>query len=416
MVEITDYGQIKPARSCLGGTPGDLGLWLVYNSQMAWLHLSRIMLLSLVLLNITMFVPKAAAGMGDKPSPSCEGLDSGPKATKEGFLPVIGKKDQDPKDLGMMHYKMYGTAEAGKPLLLMIHGGGADMSTFYNVLPNLTQKYSVLLVDQPGHGQSQENTAKLSKDPAGKIDDSWMTDYTPATMAESVRRLIDQLGIKHVNLIGHSLGARTAACLMQQIPDRVDSLVIEDMELINRTKNEKPEKGKIEALKSHFEQSFDSEQALLAALRPFYPKEKYFNHKENKEMEFDPAKNILDAYACQDKDGRWKLRIRLWVAATYQYEANLVDLNTTLAANKKIPLLVMQSPKNQSLTEPGLTAMRKVRDLEFWSAEGSEHAIHQGKTEQEFLTHLNHFLGPADALTPANVDPAHSKTDKANHQ
>lgn len=70
----------------------------------------------------------------------------------------------------------------------------------------------VIALDNRGHGQS----SKLYEPSA----------YHSATMAEDVRALLDHLGIAHADVMGYSMGARIAAFLAVNHPERVRSVVL----------------------------------------------------------------------------------------------------------------------------------------------------------------------------------------------
>src|SRR4051794_12834021 len=70
----------------------------------------------------------------------------------------------------------------------------------------------VIALDNRGHGQS----AKLY-DPA---------DYHTSKMAADVRALLDHLGLPRADVMGYSMGARIAAFLALDHPDRVRSMVL----------------------------------------------------------------------------------------------------------------------------------------------------------------------------------------------
>jgi pimeloyl-ACP methyl ester carboxylesterase len=106
-------------------------------------------------------------------------------------------------------------SRAGNPVLL-VHGFGSNhavnwISTLW--VKTLTHAgYRVIALDNRGHGQSE----KLY-DPAA---------YTPMTMAEDARRLLDCLGIDQADVMGYSMGARIAATLALNRPERVRSLLL----------------------------------------------------------------------------------------------------------------------------------------------------------------------------------------------
>ena len=100
----------------------------------------------------------------------------------------------------MLHHKYI---RNGKPTLVMLHGLLSSLDTFIPLLPTLTEHFSVLLVDQRGHGQSL---------PSG-------SDYTAEAMAYDLKKLLDYLEIKKIILLGHSMGGRTTLMFGKLYPE-----------------------------------------------------------------------------------------------------------------------------------------------------------------------------------------------------
>src|ERR1700750_2584898 len=80
----------------------------------------------------------------------------------------------------------------------MLHGGGPGASAWSNfgsALPGFAEHFRTLLVDQPGFGASDKPEV------VGNY-------YRHA--ADHVVRLLDELGIDRIHLLGNSLGGGTA--------------------------------------------------------------------------------------------------------------------------------------------------------------------------------------------------------------
>ena len=106
-----------------------------------------------------------------------------------------------------------GAIGGGLPLV-MLHGGGPGASAWSNfgpALPRFAQDFRTLLVDQPGFGGSD-------KPPV-------VGNYYRHS-AEYVVKLLDELQIDRVHLLGNSLGGGTAMRLALSHPDRVGRLVL----------------------------------------------------------------------------------------------------------------------------------------------------------------------------------------------
>jgi pimeloyl-ACP methyl ester carboxylesterase len=103
------------------------------------------------------------------------------------------------------------------PPLLMMHGITSSRRSWDWFVPWLSDRYRVLSLDFRGHGSS------------GRAPN----DYQPSTYVTDAVAVLEQVG--PAILIGHSLGAVTAAALSQQRPDLVKAMVLEDPPLGSMT-------------------------------------------------------------------------------------------------------------------------------------------------------------------------------------
>ncbi len=96
------------------------------------------------------------------------------------------------------------------PVLLLLHGLGADHHTWDPVLSQLARRYTVIAPDLLGHGQSAKPRA----------------DYTLGGYANGMRDLLTVLGVDKVTLVGHSFGGGVAMQFAYQFPERTERLVL----------------------------------------------------------------------------------------------------------------------------------------------------------------------------------------------
>lgn len=104
---------------------------------------------------------------------------------------------------------------AGEPVLL-IHGFGSNHHVNW-VGPGWVKTlneagYRAIAFDHRGHGRSSK-----SYEPG---------DYTPSRMAGDAAALLDRLGIARAHVFGYSMGARVAAFLALEHPQRVATLIL----------------------------------------------------------------------------------------------------------------------------------------------------------------------------------------------
>jgi 4,5:9,10-diseco-3-hydroxy-5,9,17-trioxoandrosta-1(10),2-diene-4-oate hydrolase len=115
-----------------------------------------------------------------------------------------------------LHYHEAGTSTevgAGLPLV-MLHGGGPGASAWSNFgrcLDTFASRFRVLLVDQPGFGESEKCA----------VEGHFFT-----FAADKLAALLDELGIEKVHLLGNSLGGGTAVRFALKYPKRVGRLIL----------------------------------------------------------------------------------------------------------------------------------------------------------------------------------------------
>jgi pimeloyl-ACP methyl ester carboxylesterase len=103
----------------------------------------------------------------------------------------------------------YETRGTGKPLILL-HGGLGSGEMFEPILPTLSQRHRVIVVDLQGHGR----TADIDR----PID--------TRVMADDIAALIDHLGLERPDLVGYSLGGGVAFFTAVKYPQKVGKLVM----------------------------------------------------------------------------------------------------------------------------------------------------------------------------------------------
>jgi aminoacrylate hydrolase len=105
-----------------------------------------------------------------------------------------------------LHYEVHG---AGPPLLLVSGLGGVG-SFWAGHVPALAERFTVVLHDHRGTGQSSPS----------KID------YSVEQMADDLLQLMDHLDIARADLVGHSTGGAIGQTLALDRPERIGKLVL----------------------------------------------------------------------------------------------------------------------------------------------------------------------------------------------
>ena len=108
-----------------------------------------------------------------------------------------------------VHYEDSGPPDA--PVLLLLHGFGSSLQTWDPWAADLSIKFRVIRPDLPGFGLTGEVSSK---------------DYSEQQDVATLRHFVNQLGVSHFSIVGHSLGGKIAWALAADEPDRVDALVL----------------------------------------------------------------------------------------------------------------------------------------------------------------------------------------------
>jgi pimeloyl-ACP methyl ester carboxylesterase len=123
--------------------------------------------------------------------------------TSSHFLDPTASKD---RGQGRLRYLTGGT---GAPLVLL-HTVRTQAEHFRRLIPLVQERYTVFALDLPGMGYSQIVRGASYQEPA---------------MRAAVERLLTQLDLRQVTLLGESMGATLALTAAADLPERVQRVV-----------------------------------------------------------------------------------------------------------------------------------------------------------------------------------------------
>jgi pimeloyl-ACP methyl ester carboxylesterase len=98
----------------------------------------------------------------------------------------------------------------GKETLVLLHGFMENISIWSDMEPHLSENFSLLKIDLPGHGQS-EIIAEVQ---------------TMELMAEEVKKVLDDQNLEKVHLLGHSMGGYISLGFAEKYPEYLKSLTL----------------------------------------------------------------------------------------------------------------------------------------------------------------------------------------------
>lgn len=118
----------------------------------------------------------------------------------------------------MLHYEITGK---GSPVVLL-HGYLENMKMWGPISEELSKNHQVVLLDLPGHGQS-ENLAEV---------------HSMEMMAEAVNQTLKELEVENPVFVGHSMGGYVTLAYADLFPDQIRSFIL----LNSSTLPDSPEK------------------------------------------------------------------------------------------------------------------------------------------------------------------------------
>jgi esterase len=107
-----------------------------------------------------------------------------------------------------LHHRISGK---GEPLMIL-HGLFGHSDNWQSIAKQLSEEYTIILVDLRNHGQSPHSD-----------------DWNYQLMAEDVKELADDLGFDKFYLAGHSMGGKVAMMFAQFYPERLHKLIVIDI-------------------------------------------------------------------------------------------------------------------------------------------------------------------------------------------
>lgn len=144
-----------------------------------------------------------------------------------GLQPATALADPDSRfvevplggDALAIHYKEAGAGQA----LLLLHGFGASLFSWREVMAPLSETWRVVAFDRPAFGLTERPMRKQWGTPS-----DWRTGipYSANAQATMTLHLMDRLGMQRAVLVGNSAGGAVAMLTALEHPERVRALVL----------------------------------------------------------------------------------------------------------------------------------------------------------------------------------------------
>jgi pimeloyl-ACP methyl ester carboxylesterase len=138
----------------------------------------------------------------------------------EGTVPPEQLADPDSRFVEVnglsVHYKLAG---AGEPVFLLLHGFGASVFSWREVMAPLAEHGTVIAFDRPAFGLTER-----------PLPGEWEGEnpYSPQAQVALAVGLLDALGFSRAIWVGNSAGGTLATLAALEQPERVEALVLVD--------------------------------------------------------------------------------------------------------------------------------------------------------------------------------------------
>lgn len=154
-----------------------------------------------------------------------------------------------------LYYEVHGDG----PALVLAHGGGGSHLSWWQQVPEFSQRYKVITFDHRSFGQSPDA-------PNGPGPNAFVQDLTA---------LLDHLGVQKTAVVGQSMGGWTVCGFAAAHPDRTSALILCDTtagvhtEAVAKAHANTQERGRgslKEILKSAYSRSYPERQPAMCFL------------------------------------------------------------------------------------------------------------------------------------------------------
>ncbi|MFC1941728.1 alpha/beta fold hydrolase [Chloroflexota bacterium] len=259
-----------------------------------------------------------------------------------------------------LHYLDWGNP--GATPMLLVHGQSGNARNWDFFARSMNREYHVLALDQRGHG-----------------DSCWAGNYMIPEYVADLTKLVDNLELKDIVLIGHSLGGVNSIIYAAAHPDRVARLIIVDIgPEINTIGIEQMQKRIAE---EPVDFSTEEEAAIQMKKEHAYYSADYIQHTVKYNIRRDESGRLVYKYDPAVRRARPGALDFLWK-----------DLEEIVC-----PTLVVRGNESELLLPD--VARRMVETLPFGSAVEIERATHTipGDNPKMFESVVKQFLNSCNA-------------------
>jgi pimeloyl-ACP methyl ester carboxylesterase len=274
-----------------------------------------------------------------------------------------------------LHYVDWGNA--GKPPLLLIHGGRDHCRNWDWTAAALRADWHIIAPDLRGHGDSQ-----------------WSPDgsYTMAGYLYDLAQLVHQQRLEPVTIVAHSLGGNIALRYAGLYPAAVEKLVaIEGLGPSPARLAGQPRRSIVERM----DEWIKAQRSLAGRLPRRYPTiEDAFRRMqdENPHLSAEQARHLTVHGVNQNEDGTYSWKFDNYVRAFPPYDMSGRDIQE-LWARIEAPTLLLHGTESRAGDPAADGRLGLFKNARAAGIERAGHWLHHDRLD-EFLRLVREFLAP----------------------
>jgi pimeloyl-ACP methyl ester carboxylesterase len=270
------------------------------------------------------------------------------------------------KDATVNGLKLHSLTAGKGPALILLHGYTQTSRMWRPIMPQLAEKFTVIAPDLPGIGDSE-----IPKNP---VDMKWA--------AARIHDLVQSLGVKKAEVVGHDIGLMVAYAYAAQFPQETEKLVLMDAFL--------PGIGEWESTYNspqiwHFRFNGPTPEALVAGRERIYF-EHYWNDFAGDKTHSIPEADRRAYTAAYSRRGR----MRAGWAYFISFPKDATDFAQLAKTKLTMPVLVIGGEKSRG-DALAREAKEVANDVQMVLLKGSGHWVLEERPK-ETVEALTKFL------------------------
>lgn len=217
---------------------------------------------------------------------------------------------------------------ADKPTLILLHGFSGNKYIWNRFAKRFSAHYQLLIPDLKGHGDT----------PYDPND-----NYSVPSQCELLVELIAKLKIQQFSIVGNSMGGMMAAKLVDEMPKRINKIVLIDPAGARSPYAEQMISNNFNPFRLGSEREFYKFYQLVMAKPPYVPKfilqalaHEYMDKREQYTHMFKDFYSLSDFYSSDYRFAYpnamliWGLNDKLLPIEDYQQWKNMLNVNTQI--------------------------------------------------------------------------------------